>query len=503
MSEIKAPARPTTMEETGIEEGMLLNLTAKAMYTLGLERATALSDHLKVSPAIVTSVLEIMNEMALVESRGLAGAEISSEVRYILSDKGKAWALDAMQQSQYVGAVPVTLDDFCTQVYAQRVAVEHIGPEKLAESMSHLIVPDQLVRQVGPAANSAKSILLYGAPGNGKTCIAEAIGESFEHTVYLPYAIEIAGQIINFYDPSVHELAEGVEDEENSISLRPKGRSATDARWVSCKRPVIKVGGELTLDQLELQYSPIAKFYEAPLHLKALGGVFVVDDFGRQKDAPQAILNRWIVPLEREVDYLTLQTGKKFPIPFDELVIFSTNIPPATLTDEAALRRLYYKIEVPKPTRDDFITIFQRVCEDADIEYTDDMVQYLFKEKYDKLDEEPSAFHPKFFIDQVITACDYYERPVEVTPETLDLAVLGQLLRDLSGLTHRRQAEADAKTLGLNSSRLRHVPPAVGNRSSPIQPVNMASPLPGVLVISKLHCHHAARRSSAGSPGKV
>ncbi len=419
MSEINPPLRPSTIEETGIEETMLLNLVVKAMYTLGLDRASTLSDHVKLSPSIVTTILEEMNELALVESRGLSGSELSSELRYSLSDKGKSWALDAVQHSQYIGAAPVTLDDFCDQVYSQRVAVEHIGPKVLAENLSHLILSKELIQQIGPAANSAKSILLYGAPGNGKTCIAEAIGASFNQTIFIPYSIEVGGQIINFYDPTVHELAEEFDAEPDTASLIPRGKLATDARWVPCKRPVVKTGGELTLDQLELKYSPVSKFYEAPLHLKALGGVFVVDDFGRQKDSPQAILNRWIVPLEREVDYLTLHTGKKFPIPFDELVIFSTNIPPAELTDEAALRRLYYKIEVPKPTREDFVTIFKRVCAESDIEYSDSMVKFLFNERYDKLKEEPSAFHPRFFIDQVIAMCEYYEIPLQVNKETL------------------------------------------------------------------------------------
>ncbi len=419
VSEIKPPTRPNTLEATGIEEGMLLNLTAKAMYSMGFERASTLSDHLKLSPSIVTGLLEVMNDMALVESRGLAGADLSSELRYMLSDKGKAWALAAQEQSQYVGPAPVPLEDFRRQVYSQRVAIEHIGPETLAENLSDLILPDMLIQQVGPAANSAKSILLYGAPGNGKTCIAEAIGASFSQNVYIPYSIEVGGQIINFFDPRVHEVAEEFEELTDSDTLVPRGRLASDTRWVRCRRPVIKTGGELTLDQLDLQYSPVSKYYEAPLHLKALGGVFVVDDFGRQKDTPQSILNRWIVPLEREVDYLTLHTGQKFEIPFDELVIFSTNIPPDKLTDEAALRRLYYKIEVPKPTRDDFVSIFKKVCAAADIEYSEDMVQFLFRERYDRLNEEPSGYHPRFFIDQVIAICDYYERPLQVTPETL------------------------------------------------------------------------------------
>ncbi len=423
VSSITAPTRPNTIEDTGIEESMLINLMTKAMYTIGLERASTLSDHLKVSQAITTAVLEIMNEMALVESRGLAGDTVSSEIRYILSDKGKAWAMDAFAQSQYVGPVPVPIDDFCNQVMTQKVAFEHIGPDALKRCLSGLILPSHLFEQIGPAANSAKSILLYGAPGNGKTCIAEAIGEAFQQSIYVPHAIEVGGQIIQFYDPTVHELDDDIDDGvADTISLVSRGRSNADRRWVAVKRPVVKVGGEMTLDQLDLKYSPVSKFYEAPLHLKALGGVFVVDDFGRQKDPPQAILNRWIVPLEREVDYLTLHTGKKFPIPFDELVIFSTNIPPAQLTDEAALRRLYYKIEVPKPNRDDFVNIFKRVCEDKGITYRKDMTDYLFAEKYDKLDEEPSGFHPIFFIEQVISICDYFEQPVDVNPKMLDLA---------------------------------------------------------------------------------
>ena len=258
MNEIRPPARPNIAEEIGIEEGMLLNLTVKAMYTLGLERASTLSHHLKISPAIVTSLLEIMNDLALVESRGLAGTEISSEIRYILSDKGKAWALDAMDQSQYIGPVPVPLADFCTQIYNQRVAVEHIGPKILADNLSDLILPQELIHRIGPAANSAKSILLYGAPGNGKTCIAEAIGASFNQTIYVPYCIEIGGQIINFYDPTVHELSEEFDDALDTETLIPRGKSAVDARWVPCKRPVIKTGGELTLDPTSKAPAPVA-----------------------------------------------------------------------------------------------------------------------------------------------------------------------------------------------------------------------------------------------------
>ena len=419
---ISAPQRPTTVEDTGIEKTMLMNLLSKAMYVLGLQTASALSDHLKVSSSISTSLLEEMRDLSLLESRGLAGADITSQIRYGLTSKGVSWALDATEQSAYVGPVPVTLDAFCAQVANQRISSERIGPKELAHHLRDLILPEDLVHRLGPAANSAKSILLYGAPGNGKTCIAEAIGAAFNQTIYLPYCIEVGGQIINFFDETVHQRIDDPEAEDDAKRLIPRGRSAIDARWNACKRPVVITGGELTLKELDLQYSAVSKFYEAPLHLKALGGVFIVDDFGRQQDPPQAILNRWIVPLEKSVDYLTLHTGKKFPIPFDELVVFSTNIPPGKLTDEAALRRLYYKIEIPKPSRDDFVTIFKRVCDAKGIEFRQDMIDFLFKERYDKLKMEPSGFHPKFFIDQVLSICEYYDTPVDVSDKTLGLA---------------------------------------------------------------------------------
>ena len=419
---IVAPRRPNTIEDTGIDKTMLMNLLSKAMYVLGLQTASALADHLKVTSSIVTTLLEEMRDQSLLESRGLAGADITSQIRYGLTSKGISWALDASEQSAYVGPVPVTLEAFRNQVASQRISVERVGPEQLKHYLRDLILPEDLVHRLGPAANSAKSILLYGPPGNGKTCIAEAIGAAFNQTIYLPYCIEVGGQIINFFDETVHQRIDDPEEQENTSRLIPRGRSANDARWVPCKRPVVMTGGELTLEELDLKYTATSKFYEAPLHLKALGGVFIVDDFGRQKDSPQAIMNRWIVPLEKGVDYLTLHTGKKFPIPFDELVVFSTNIPPGQLTDEAALRRLYYKIEVPKPIRDDFVTIFKRVCKAKDIEFKQEMIDFLFKERYDKLKTEPSGFHPKFFIDQVLSICEYYGTDVDVSPKTLAMA---------------------------------------------------------------------------------
>ena len=429
-AKIPVPPRPNTVDDTGIERTMLMNLLSKAMYVLGLQTASALAEHLKVSSSVVTTLLEEMRDQSLLESRGLAGADITSQIRYGLTQKGVSWALDATEQSAYVGPVPVTLDAFCRQVATQRISVERIGPKELQHQLRNLILPEDLIHRLGPAANSAKSILLYGAPGNGKTCIAEGIGAAFSQTIYLPYCIEVGGQIINFYDETVHQRVDDPEAERESTRLIPRGRGTSDARWVPCKRPVVMTGGELTLDQLDLQYVVTSKFYEAPLHLKALGGVFIVDDFGRQRDTPQSILNRWIVPLEKGIDYLTLHTGKKFPIPFDELVVFSTNIPPGKLTDEATLRRLYYKIKIPKPNREDFVAIFQRVCEMKGIEYRRDMVDFLFKNRYDKLNMEPSGFHPIFFIEQVISICEYYDAPIDPNDKTLGQA-WGQLLRRL------------------------------------------------------------------------
>jgi predicted ATPase with chaperone activity len=314
--------------------------------------------------------------------------------------------------------------DFCRQVEKQNILKERVHRDMLARGFSDLVLPEELVHRLGPAVNSGKSILLYGPPGNGKTCIAEAIGRSFRNAIYLPYCIEVDGQIINFYDETVHHKVETPVTAKSGNGVLSGRSNRPDPRWILCRRPVVTTGGELTLSMLDLSFNNIAKFYEAPLQFKATGGVMVVDDFGRQQNTPQSILNRWIVPLERGVDFLTLHTGKTFPVPFNELVVFSTNIRPRELSDEATLRRLYYKIEVPIPTEEDYRKIFHNVCAEKDLPLPDDILPYLFDEFYSKGEVPRGGYQPKYIVDQVIAQCEYEDIPARLDKNLVRMAWL-------------------------------------------------------------------------------
>jgi hypothetical protein len=407
------PVRPNSVAETGIEGGILLRLVAKTMTIMDTATATRLAKELRLSKMIINGLLKELTDLSLIESRGLETEDIKSDIRYSLSDGGARFAMEAMEQSQYIGPAPVSLDTFRAQMKRQSISNERIDRPELIKCLSHLVFPEYLLDHLGPAVNSAKSILLYGEAGNGKTSIAEAMSFAFKDVMYFPYCIEVGGQFINFFDPAVHER---VDDDVNAIDVR------LDERWVSCRRPVVMTGGELTLEMLDLIFNAQSKFYEAPLHMKAAGGVFVVDDFGRQQTPPQALINRWIVPLERGHDYLTLHTGKKFEIPFDQLVIFSTNIQPRSLTDEAGLRRLYHKIFVPTPAEDDYKQIFRDVCRDRGMACDEAMLDWFYVEKYERPEQIPAGHHPRYLIDFVIALSTYRVTEPVLDRESLELA---------------------------------------------------------------------------------
>jgi predicted ATPase with chaperone activity len=395
----------------------------KTIHVSGLDRISQLSGFLKLARPVVGELLEDARGLALTEVRGSIDGGMASEMRYALTSKGHDWAADSMMQSQYVGPAPVPFKEFCAQVERQNVLKERVNWETLSQSFGHLVLPKDLLHRIGPAVNSGKSILLYGPPGNGKTCIAEAIGRSFRQSVYFPYAIDVDGQTIKFFDEMVHHRTETggcVREVESVTQARQDGE--TDPRWVACRRPVVSTGGELNLGMLDLTFNPYGKFYEAPLQMKAIGGVFVVDDFGRQQVLPQDILNRWIIPLERGVDYLTLHTGKKFPIPFDELVVFSTNIRPQALCDEATLRRLYYKIEVPIPSEEDYCQIFKNVCQEKAVPFEEDLLPFLFERFYRAQNLPLAGYHPTYLVEQILAMCEYYDISPQVDKELIRLA---------------------------------------------------------------------------------
>ena len=322
-------------------------------------------------------------------------------------------------EAHVIRPAPVPLGTYQIQVQKQTITNERITAEDLARSLSHLVLPADIVRRLGPAVNSGRAILFYGSTGNGKTSVAEALGDAFHQTIYIPYCVEADGQIIKIFDPAVHRPAPANSDgdsDRDSIFLQ---RLEYDPRWVRCRRPAIICGGELTLEMLDLDFDPHSKYYEAPLQVKATGGVFIIDDFGRQLVRPHELLNRWIFPLERKVDYLTLHTGKKFELLFDQLVIFATNFPPEELMDPAMLRRIHYKLNVNPPSVDQYKEIFRRVCNTYALNFSEEIMGYLVNSFYAKHKIPFSGFHPKFIIEHVIAACNYAGTPPRLTTELL------------------------------------------------------------------------------------
>ena len=303
--------------------------------------------------------------------------------------------------------------------YMGRLAADRgfLDRERLRAGFAHLVVADDMLEQLGPAVNAGKAVFLYGPPGNLKTVLSEGMGRALGGDMYVPHAIEVDGHVITMFDPTCHEAIDGSGDRSGLIAT-----ASSDRRWVRIRRPVVMVGGELTLDMLDLSFNPLAKFYEAPIQLKANGGVFLVDDFGRQRMRPEDLLNRWIVPLESRVDYLTLHTGKKFQVPFDVLTMFATNLDPASLADEAFLRRIPYKIAVTDPTLDQFTRIFELNCERRHLRFHQVMVAYLYRRHYRPVGRAMRACHPRDLLDQITALCRYRGIEPAVTRELLDAA---------------------------------------------------------------------------------
>ncbi|WP_429811867.1 AAA family ATPase [Ensifer sp. B1-9] len=407
----RMPVVPLSFEETGLELSFLLRLAAKCATEQDTVTASHLAGRMKLSKVLTNLLIKELMKLSYLEARGLAGEDVKSDIRYALSMKGLEYAQAAQRQSEYVGPAPVSLDAFCQQVGVQSIHHERITSERLARSLDGLVLSPALVEKLGPAVNSGRSILLYGPPGNGKTSIAERTFELFIQTIWVPYAIEVGGYVISFYDEAMHQAVRE--------ATRPHPKA--DQRWVECRRPVIKTGGELTLELLDLTHNPGSNVYEAPVHLKASGGVFIIDDFGRQQDRPQALINRWIVPLERGYDFLTLHTGKKFKVPFDELVVFSTNIPPRELSDEAGLRRLKYKIYVNNPSRDEYVRIFESYARSVAINLARDDLHVFYERKY-RGDTLASCYHPKYLLDFISSYCDFNDLPKVASLEMLERA---------------------------------------------------------------------------------
>ncbi len=422
------PPPPRSVRETGIGLNNLIGLVVKTMYVRGLETSSQLAEALKLNTAIVNGLMEEIKDRALIENLGLAGDSQHSEFRFNLLSKGREWAIEALGLSQYIGPAPVVLEDYYRQIERQRINLEAIDREALIEGLRGLVVPDKLVRRLGPAINSERSLLLYGPPGNGKTTIAEVIGGIFKMLIHVPYCLDVDGSIIKVYDTTLHRAVDDASHPEQTLAKSASLRiDDIDRRWVVCERPVIITGGELTLEMLDLSFNPHSRYYEAPLHVKAIGGTFIVDDLGRQLVRPEDLLNRWITPMEKRVDYLTLNTGKTFSIPFDELLVFSTNLMPEDIMDPAFLRRIPYKVELAAPDMDSYRALFRNLCTQYELPYDDAVPELVAQELQATFDQPLSYFQPKFIVEQCVAACKYVGKPL-----TMDRELLFDAMENLS-----------------------------------------------------------------------
>jgi predicted ATPase with chaperone activity len=338
----------------------------------------------------------------------------------VITTKGMARARELMERTTYVGPAPVPWEMYVQAIKTQGSRRLAINPVVMKRALGHLVLEPSVFAKIGPAANSGKSMFLYGPPGNGKTTIAEAIGRMIlQNDMYIPYAVEVDGQIIKVFDEINHVVADPEMPSTTTGSL--SGRRS-DIRWIRIHRPAIMVGGELTLDGLELKYDPINKFYEAPFQMKANGGMFLIDDFGRQQVRPRDLLNRWIVPMEKNIDFLSLHTGRKLEVPFAVLIVFSTNLPPRDLVDEAFLRRIRHKIEITSPSFEGYREIFRRVCQARKVPYDEQVFRYLLQEYYVKRNLKLRASHPRDLLDQMNDIAEYLGVEPRLTKEMIDQA---------------------------------------------------------------------------------
>lgn len=418
-----APKKATTLEETGLSNESISSLVMKWLYR-GEARGIDLADLVRLPYNIIEPMLGHMRTERLVEVKSAAGAGTAG-YRYALSDAGRDRARRWLDACGYTGPAPVPLEQYTTYMAALASERPHIDQERVSDGFSHLIVEPDMLSQLGPAISAGRAVFLYGAPGNGKSVMGEGIGRVLGGDIYIPHALDVDGQVIAVYDPVTHEARE--REDEHSV-LRPD--DAVDGRWARIRRPVITVGGELTLEMLDLRFNPLSAFYEAPLQLKANGGVLVVDDFGRQRVPARDLLNRWVVPLEAKVDYLNLHTGRKFQVPFEVMVVFATNLEPQSLADEAFLRRIPYKIFAKNPTYDQYCRIFEMNCRRHGLPYDQSLIEHLHDRYYVPRMLQRRACHPRDLIDQVVMMCKYEQRPAELTPGLLDRVCQSYFLED-------------------------------------------------------------------------
>jgi predicted ATPase with chaperone activity len=419
------PPAPVSLEETGLSVDLLLQLTLKHMHFAGELTGSELAKRLGLRFTAIEAAVYALKSQHQVEIVG--GSMLGpASYRYRITDAGRTRVAIFLEHSHYVGVAPVPLAHYVAYLREWKAAAPQTATrDRMQDAFQHLVLSQRVLDQLGPAINAGHSLFVYGPPGNGKSVIAQAIRNLLDGDIAIPHALEIEGQIVRLFDPVNHDALPVVDEGEGIAD-----DVAADHRWVRCRRPLVTVGGELTLESLELSYSPISGFYQAPVQAVANGGVLVIDDFGRQQVEPRQFLNRWIVPLESRVDFLTLKTGQKFELPFATLLVFATNLRPSTLVDEAFLRRIHYKVFAESPSVEDFVQIFRKCCEERGLEFNRGIVDGLVRDFYEPRRIPLRGCHPRDLIEQAISLADYLGDPRELTPSLLKAACDSYFVED-------------------------------------------------------------------------